>query len=155
MQQDRQTAETWDKGHGRVEHRRLTAATLLNDYAAWPGLKQVCRLTRTITRRGQTTTEVQYAITSVGREQAEAARLLCWWRGHWRIENQVHWVRDETFGEDRCRVRTGTAPQILSSIRNLAMNWLRSQKIDTIAAALRENAWNPRPLFAKLGRWNH
>jgi len=42
--------------------------------------------------------------------------------------------------------------QLTSSVRNLAMNWLRSQKIDTIAQALRQNAWNPQPLFAMLGK---
>ena len=77
-----------------------------------------------------------------------------WWRGHWGIENKVHWVRDETFGEDRCRVRSGAAPQILAGVRNMVINWLRSHKTVNLAAALRENAWNPQPLFAKLGTWN-
>ncbi len=92
---------------------------------------------------------------SVGREQADAHTLLKWWRGHWGIENKVHWVRDETFGEDRCRVRCGFAPQALAAFRNVTMNWLRSQKIVNLAAALRQNAWNPQPLFATLGRWNN
>ena len=106
-------------------------------------------------RKGQTSTEVHYAITSVGRDRADAAKLSEWWRGHWGIENKVHWVRDESFGEDRCRVRTGAAPQVLASVRNLVINWLRSQRIDNIAEALRQNAWNPQPLFAKLGKANN
>ena len=127
---------------------------MLNDHLDWPGAQQVCQLRRTTTRGGRTTTDIQYAITSVDRSHVDAAGLLSWWRGHWGIENKVHWVRDETFGEDRCRIRTKSAPHILSTIRNLAMNWFRSQKIDTIAQALRENAWNPQPLFAKLGKPN-
>lgn len=126
----------------------------MNTHLNWPGVKQVCRLVRTTTRKGKTTTEVQYAITSVDRHRADAAKLLKWWRGHWRIENQVHWVRDETFGEDRCRVRTGTAPQALAGVRNLVMNWLRSRKTKIIAAALRENAWNLQRLFTNLGKTN-
>ena len=112
-------------------------------------------MVRTTIRRGEPTGEVQYAITSVGREQAHAMTLLRWWRGHWGIENKVHWVRDEIFGEDRSRVRTGSAPQALAAVRNLAIKWLRSHKVDNLAAALRENAWNPQRLFAKLGRLNH
>tara|TARA_R110002167_G_C12227932_1_gene609470 strand:+ start:87 stop:362 length:276 start_codon:yes stop_codon:yes gene_type:complete len=90
----------------------------------------------------------------VGRDRADAKQLLQWNRGHWGIENRLHWVRDESFGEDRCRVRTKSAPQILAGIRNIAINWLRSQGIDTIAEALRENGWNPQRFFTKLGKPN-
>ena len=154
MKLEQQVVSTFNKGHGRLERRELTSTTILNAHLNWPGVKQVCRLKRTTIRKGVTTTEVAYAITSVSRHQAVAAKLLEWWRGHWRIENQVHWVRDEIFGEDRCRVRTGAAPQVLAAVRNLVMNWLRSQKTDNIAKALRENAWNPRPLFAQFGKQN-
>ncbi len=150
--QSRDSAKSLHKGHGRIERRELTTTTILNEQLDWPGVNQVCRLKRTTTRQGKTTTEVQYAITSVPRSKADASHLMSWWRGHWGIENKVHWVRDETFGEDRCRVRSGSAPQVLSSMRNLIMNWLRLHKVDTIAQALRENAWNPQPLFTKLGK---
>ena len=132
----------------------MTSTTILNDHLDWPGVKQVCRLERTTLRNGKTTREVAYAITSASRARADAARLLEWWRGHWGIENKEHWVRDETFGEDRSRVRSGSAPQILASVRNLVMNWLRVRKIINIAKALRENAWNPQRLFTTLGKEN-
>jgi predicted transposase YbfD/YdcC len=54
---------------------------------------------------------VQYAITSVPRRQASAHQLLAWWRGHWGIENKLHWVRDVVLGEDSCRVRSGQLPK--------------------------------------------
>jgi len=155
MEAERDEASTLGKEHGRIERRELTSTTMLNEHLDWVGVKQVCRIKRTTTRKGKTTTEFQYAITSVDRDQADAKKLLCWWRGHWGIENKIHWVRDETFGEDRCRVRTGAAPQILAGVRNLVMNWLRSRKVNAIAASLRENAWNPRPLFAILGKENN
>jgi predicted transposase YbfD/YdcC len=154
MNEERRSAHTLNKGHGRIERRELTSSTMLNDHLDWPGVKQACRLERTTVRSGETTHEVAYAITSVSRTQADAADLLEWWRSHWGIENKEHWVRDETFGEDRSQVRSGAAPQVLAAVRNLVMNWMRSLKVDNIAAALRENAWNPQPLFAMLGKQN-
>ncbi len=74
---------------------------------------------------GRPSSEVQYAVTSVARERVSAMDLAIWWRGDWGIENRLHWVRDESFGEDRCRVRTGSAPQVLAGVRNLVINWLR------------------------------
>ena len=76
-------ARTVDKGHGRVECRTLISSSMLNDFLNWPGVKQVCRVVRTITRGGKTTTEVEYALTSVEMKQADAWQLLEWWRGHW------------------------------------------------------------------------
>ena len=58
-------------------------------------MKQVCQIIRTTTRKGETTTEVAYGITSVGRDRANAPALRNWNRGHWEIENRIHWVRDE------------------------------------------------------------
>jgi predicted transposase YbfD/YdcC len=145
---------TVGKGHGRVERRQLISTTLFNNDLNWPGVKQVCKIIRRRTRRGKTTTEIVYAITSVGRDRANAKTLLKWNRGHWGIENRLHWIRDETFGEDRCRVRKGSAPQLLAAIRNLSINWLRSRGIDTIAKALRHHGWNPHRLFTKRGKQN-
>jgi hypothetical protein len=137
-----------------VEHRELTSSTMLNDYLDWPGVKQVCQLRRQTLRQGVWSTEVAYAITSAGRDRADVRLLLDWWRGHWGIENKVHWVRDETFGEDRSRVRSGSAPQVLAGVRNLVINWLRAHTTVNLAAALRDNGWNPQPLFAMLGKGN-
>ena len=127
---------------------------MLNDHLNWPGVGQACRLERTTYRNGTTTREVAYAITSASRAKADAAGLLEWWRSHWGIENKEHWVRDETFGEDRSRVRTGAAPQVMAAVRNLVINWLRARKTVNIAEALRENAWNPQRLVATLGKPN-
>lgn len=154
LSEEREVAQTFNKGHGQLEHRQLTSTTMLDGHLDWPGVKQVCRLHRKTLRQGIWTTEVQYAVTSVARDRGDASTLLTWWRGHWGIENKLHWVRDETFGEDRSRVRSGSAPQVLAGMRNLAINWLRSRKIVNIAAALRANGWNPQPLFAMLGKRN-
>jgi hypothetical protein len=155
FREERQTTETVEKGHGRHEHRRLVTTTAVNDYLDWPGVQQVCQITRTVNCGGKQTVEVQYAITSVPRHLADASQLLGWWRGLWHIENRVHYVRDVVFGEDASRIRTGAAPQIMAGVRNAAISLLRALKIDNIAEALREFAWNPQRLFAILGRSNN
>ncbi len=126
---------------GRKEQRWLRTSTALTDYLDWPGLQQVCCLERTRTERGTTTVETAYAITSLSPEQAAPARLLELWRGHWGIANRLHWVRDVTFGEDRCRVRSGAAPPVLAALRNLVSGLLRLAGHSNIAAALRHYGW--------------
>jgi predicted transposase YbfD/YdcC len=150
-QADLEQAETVNKGHGRREIRRLQTSTRLTGHLDWPGLAQVCRLERTRKCGGRQTTEIAYAVTSVPRHQADATRLLAWWRGHWGIENRVHWPRDVAWGEDRCRIRTGHGPHTLSAIRNAALNFTRSLGQHKITAALRQNALQVNRLLTKLG----
>lgn len=127
------------------------SSTSLNDYLDWPHGGQVCQITRTVTKNGETTREVEYAITSVPRSKADAAQLLTWSRDHWKIENQLHYVRDVTMGEDASRIRTGNAPENLASVRNAVIGLLRRMGHTNIAAALRENALKVNQLLAKLG----
>ena len=132
----------------------MRTTTRLNGYLDWPDVGQVCRLERLVKRDGVETREVEYAITSVGPEEADAATLLEWWRGHWGIENRLHWVRDVTMGEDASRVRTGSAPQALAGLRNAAVSLLRLLGKTNIAEALRENLYHVRDLLTTLGVLN-
>lgn len=132
----------------------MQTTTRLNDYLDWPDVGQVCRLERIVKRGGVETREVEYAITSVGPEEADAATLLGWWRGHWRIENRLHWVRDVTMAEDASRIRTGSAPQALAGLRDAALSLLRLLGKTNIAEALRENLYHVRDLLANLGVLN-
>ncbi len=143
--------ETLDKRSGRRERRRLQASTRLADYSDWPHLAQVCRLVRTTRRGDAETVEIDYAITSVPREQANAAQLLGWWRGHWGIENRSHYVRDVTLAEDACRICKGDAPQNLAALRNTVVSMLRLAGHDNIAAALRSCAWKTQRVLTMLG----
>jgi hypothetical protein len=115
---------------------------------------QVCRLERVVRRDGKETREVEYAITSAGPEWADAEALLGWWRGHWGIENRLHWVRDVTMGEDGSRIRTGSAPEVMAGLRNAAISLLRLAGVTNIAEALRDNLYHIRDLLAKLGIMN-
>lgn len=121
------TAQTIDKAHGRIETRTLEATSSLAAYLApiWPGLAQVCRITRRRRVRGAESVETVYAITSLTAEQASAAQLLALSRSHWGIENRLHYVRDVTCREDQCRTRTRAAPQVLAAIRNTALTIIR------------------------------
>ena len=140
------------KGHGRVDRRTITTTTWLNEYLRdWPGVGQVFRLERRRKGNGKETVEVVYGITSLSPLAADAGRLLGFTRGHWGIENGLHYTRDVTLGEDRCRVRRAQAPRALASLRNVAVYLLRNTDYPSVAAATR--AMTARPELA-LGMLN-
>jgi predicted transposase YbfD/YdcC len=98
-------------------------------------LAQGFEITRERTAAGKTTVEVAYGITSLPPAQADAARLLTLIRDHGRIENCLHDVRDVTLGEDACRVRSGSAPQVLAALRNAVVHLLTAVSADSRPAA--------------------
>ena len=114
-------ARSLDKGHGRVEKRTLRTTTVLTQAQKWKGMKQGLEITRERTIKGVTTVEVVHGITSLSEQEADATRLLELTRGHWGIENGLHYVRDVTMGEDASRVRSGNAPQVMAAMRNLVV----------------------------------
>ena len=136
-------AEAHGKGHGRVERRRLRATARLNEYLDWPGVKQVCVIERTRRVNGAEERESVFYITSLPRSEASATRLLRLIRAHWSIENQVHYVRDVSAGEDACRVKTASAPEVLAGVRNATLTVLRASGESNIAAAFRHLAAVP------------
>jgi hypothetical protein len=148
---------TLDKHGGRVERRVLRTTTMLNDYLGrdWTAVAQVGLLERTVSVGGAVTVEVQPVITSVPRDRAGAATLLGWVRGHWGIENRLHYVRDVTMGEDASRIRSGSGPQALAALRNAAISQLRSDGVTNIAAGLRRNAARVRDLLVRLRILKH
>ena len=130
------------KGHGRIETRAIWTSTDLVGYTAFPFAAQVFRIERTVTTlQGRPKHhEIVYGITSLSPARADAARVLTLNRSHWGIENRLHWVRDVTFDEDRSQVRTGAGPQVMASLRNLAITLLRLAGCTNIAAGLRRCA---------------
>ena len=141
---------TRDRGHGRVEVRRLQVTTVAG--LDFPHAAQAIRITRRVRllagRRWRTVTV--YAVTSLTTAQASPARLADWIRGHWGIE-ALHHLRDTTFAEDASQVRTGTAPRAMASQRNLAIGILRARGDHNIAAALRRNARDTTRVLPLLG----
>lgn len=104
----------------------------------------MCVVERTRQVNGATTTESVFYITSLPPTEASPARLLRLIRAHWRIENQLHYVRDVSAGEDACRVRTASAPEILAAMRNATLTVLRAAGEPNIAAAFRHLAAVPQ-----------
>jgi len=116
----------------------------------WPGLQQVCRIERTVKEKGCVTTEIAYAITSLTAERASAADLLAYNRGHWGIENRLHWVRDVSLGEDACRANVQNCPQNLAALRNVGLTLLRRSGVNEILSTLRDFATRPYDLLKFL-----
>ena len=91
--------------------------------------------------------EEVYCVTSLTPDKADAQRLLTLNRGHWTIENRLHYVRDVTYDEDRLQVRAQEGPRVMATLRNLAISILRLAGASNIAKALRHNQRNvERPL---------
>ena len=137
----RQTT-TVEKAHGRLEVRTLTASADLKTYLDWPYAAQVFRVERTFTRLsdGKRMHDVSLGITSLSPAEADAPRLLALVRGHWGIENQLHYRRDATLREDWSRVRRGHAPQVLATLNNLGLGLLLRRKVTNVPEARRKYA---------------
>jgi predicted transposase YbfD/YdcC len=144
-----------NRGHGRVEKRSLRACTVPADapLPGFPSARQMITITRErFTLQGEPIGEpdVAFAITNLSRQEAgprELARML---RGHWRIENSLHYVRDVTFGEDASRIRTGSGPRVMASFRNIAIAIHRLHGETNIASATRRCCQSSRRGFARL-----
>ena len=142
-----------NQGHGRREQRTLQTSTALTSYLDWPGLAQVFRATRQVvaTHTGEIWAEVVYGITSLAADRATATDLLRLLRGHWTIENRLHWVRDVTYNEDRSQARVGAIPEVMAALRNLAISLLRLAGFSAIAPATRRLAALPWQALALIG----
>jgi len=142
-QKDFEVAKTCEKGHGRMEWRTLTASSMLKGYVEWPYAEQVFRLERRFVRirDGKVEEETSYGVTSLPSAQASATQLLETVRAHWGIENGLHYRRDETFREDRCRI-SGQGAHAMAVIHNLLLGLLRRRGVDNVPDARRYYAAN-------------
>ena len=123
--------ETLEKDHGRIETRRHTWVDKLDWMepalrAEWKNLAGVGLVERQREIQGKVSVERTFYIGSKGIGSAQALAEAA--RGHWAIENRLHWVLDVTFREDACRVRTGHAPRNFSTIRKFALTLLRQDQ---------------------------
>lgn len=149
----RSCSQTDKPAHGRIETRSIRTADADPGTIDFPYAAQVFRLRRD--RAGldgvRASKEIVYGITNMTTEQAGPAQLAAYARGHWTIENKIHYVRDVTYGEDDSQVRTGNAPRTMASLRNLAIGLLRQAGETNIAKALRHNARNLTRTLKLLG----
>lgn len=152
---DRIASQTWssrpvqhtcrEKRHGRTTIWQTT----IQPAQAWidfPHAAQTIRLTRDRHdhKTGHQTREHVFVITSIPAGDATPEQLAGYVRGHWGIENRLHWVRDVTYREDHSQIRTGNAAHAMATIRNLAISVHRLAGANNIAHALRAAMRNPR-----------
>jgi predicted transposase YbfD/YdcC len=144
--------KTVDKEHGRIEERRITVSSFLNDYLNWPEVQQVFKLERRVTylASGKVHQEVVYGLTSLQPEEASPERLLEIVRCEWGIENGLHYRRDVTFEEDKTRMKRKSGAQVLAAINNLVVSLLAKQGNSNHAQARRYLDANPNQALAIL-----
>lgn len=121
---DLRRCQTVETSHGREERREyfaLPAPATLPGFAGWPLLATIVMVIRTTVVDGKETGQVSYFLSSLPAKVRRLAKLI---RGHWSIENQLHWVLDVTFAEDDSRIRTEQAPQTMAMLRRLAVSIL-------------------------------
>ena len=127
-------------GHGRSERRIVTVwnAPLENDPlavdASWVGLKRLIRIERRRTRTmREPSVETTYYITSRSNDSAYALGKMI--RGHWAIENRLHWVKDVQQNEDNNRIRGGRAAENISLLKTWVLSLFRINGYDSIKNA--------------------
>jgi len=158
---------TEEKGHGRRERRTIQVTDApAHITKRFPHARQVALIERYVTRtvrarkgkrwvRKQVKSAVAaFIITSLDAREAAPEHLAGYVRGHWTIENKVHWVRDVTFREDSSQVRTGPRPRIMITLRNLAIGLIRQAGYTKIAATIRKIRYDTTLLIAILGLAN-
>jgi predicted transposase YbfD/YdcC len=156
-----ETSIDLDKGHGRIEERRMAVLReidWLDGTRRFPGelrLPGAACLLRAETRvesTGQTRTETRYFISSRALTAAEAAAAV---REHWAIENRLHWVLDVTFGDDQSRLRKGHGARNMATVRHFALNLVRAAADKRSIKSRRKLAgWSPDYLQAILSSWH-
>lgn len=126
------------KQHGRTTTWQATVQPA-QEWIDFPHAEQTMRLTRDRRehKTGETSRKHVFVITSLPEEEATPEQLADYIRGHWGIQNRLHWVRDVTYREDHSQVRTGNAAHAMASIRNLAISIHRLAGTTNIAKALR------------------
>jgi predicted transposase YbfD/YdcC len=121
--------EKSNKGHGRQETRRCWVCTELDELACdtstWKGLLAIVVIASERTVGDKTTLEHRFYITS---KKASASYFIDATRQHWHIENELHWVLDVAFDEDRCRIRKGHGAENFSILKRIALNLLKQEK---------------------------
>jgi predicted transposase YbfD/YdcC len=143
-------------GHGRTEVRTIRVSSELNDYLAdrWPGVQQVFRLERNVTRRSRqgekVTHEVVYGLTSLSSAQADPEQLMTWVRAHWQIENRNHWRRDVSLGEDRMQLASKPAALVIAVLNCALLALFDTLHVTNVPSAIRACAANPAHALSLL-----
>ena len=118
------TAESLEKNHGRLEHRKcvqISECALLTRFHDFAGAQSIVQIKSQTVRNGEMVHDTRYFISSLQGSDRNAQRIADAVRAHWGIENRCHWALDVTFNEDACRTRDLIAAQNLTIVRKLAL----------------------------------
>ena len=138
-------AETHDKGHGRIEHRRcriIRDLSKIGDAPKWKGLQSVIEVRRIVTEKGRISESVNYYISSSSQSPELMLKSI---RSHWAIES-MHWILDVVFNEDRSTMRMGNAPANMAIVRRFVLNILNKIKTkkETRPKMMLTMGWAPK-----------
>jgi len=145
---------TIDGDHGRVETRRYWICSHIDwfeDKAKWTGLRSIAMVESIREINGSRSYERRCFLASIA-PNAKAFANAC--RGHWGVENPLHWVMDVVFGEDDSRARSGNAPENLAALRRMALNLIKSEKSQPKLSIRRKRlmaGWNTDYLAKIIG----
>jgi predicted transposase YbfD/YdcC len=145
-----QHAHTTEKAHGGLDMRSIRVSSELKGYSDWPGLEQVFEIRRCWQSKGVWKEALRYGVTSLPATIAIPERVLKLKRGHWTIENGLHYVKDVTMGEDKSTVHTDNGPKIMAALRNTVVSLLRRAGFSTIVARMRYNSIHPEAALEVL-----
>jgi len=142
-----------EKEHGRIEQRSICVCTALDwlpQAQTWPKLKAVIEVLSERTVKGKKTSESRYYFSS---RKASAKEFAGWIRGHWSIENPLHWVLDVIFKEDEAQAKTGFIDENMALFRRLSMNIIKTvHPGQGLALARKCCAYAPKYLRGVLGK---
>ena len=143
-----------EKDHGRIERRSVSTVTNLDwleGKKAWKDLAAIIRYRTSRTVGEETAITDQYYISSTAASAETFGRLI---RGHWSIENRLHWSLDVLFREDACQVRKGRAPENLNVLRKIALARLRATVVEKKRSSIKRKSFkaaiNPQFLLSVL-----
>ena len=144
--------ETSEQGHGRRETRRYWITeeiAWLSALDQWEKLRAIGMVESIRQNQGQVTTERRFYLCSIGADAPTFARAV---RGHWAIENSLHWSLDVSFGEDQCRVRAGHAAENFAILRHLVLNLLKADTTKKVGLKAKQKCagWDHHYLLSLL-----
>lgn len=144
-------------GHGRYEKRSIWVTQDLKGYLDFPFVEQAFKIERRIKNKksGKLTTETVYGITSRKEDDVDDKKILEITRNHWSIENSCHYILDWNYDEDRCRIRKGNGPEVITRMRRFAIGLIKSKNVDCVAQKMRQLNRNTRAVFDYLKMTNN
>lgn len=141
-------SEITEKSRGRLETRKASVSTDIAGISQeWIGLKSIIKVERKVVEKKETRYETAYYISSL---EADAYGFNLGIRGHWAIENSLHYVKDVTFKEDNSKIKAGNSAENFSTIRNIVINIFRNQGEKSMISAIRLISNDIKKLKKKL-----